>query len=253
MATNPPFRAEHVGSLLRPPELKEAFSKFNKGQLDREKYEAVLTEAIARAVKMQEGVGLKSITDGEFGRGSWFGFFFERMGGFRLEPSAFKFKDADGRQFEWPTCYACERIKRHGGIATGEYERLRRLTTQTPKVTLPSPSAFHFFRLSKAVDPAVYPDIEEYWKDLIEVYRAEIADLAAIGCRYIQLDEVPLAMLCDPLIQEQVTHRHLVDGPRRRRQPLRRGSPQARRRSQPNALDGADRDHLDRHPQRYRR
>ena len=204
MSLNPPFRAEHVGSLLRPPVLKEAFSQRAKGGISEDAYESTLTEAITRAVEMQEEVGLKSITDGEFGRGSWFGFFFERMSGFRLEPSAFKFKDGQGRNFEWPTCYACERIKRHAGITTGEYLRLRKLTKETPKVTMPSPSAFHFFRLNAAVDPKVYPDPEQYWEDLIEVYRSEIKDLAALGCNYIQLDEVPLAMLCDPSIQEQV-------------------------------------------------
>lgn len=204
MSINPPFRAEHVGSLLRPPILKEAFIKRSKGELTDSDYETTLSEAISHAVKMQEDVGLRSITDGEFGRGSWFGFFFERMSGFRLEPSAFKFKDGNGKSFEWPTCYACERIQRHGGITTDEYLRLRKLTRQTPKVTMPSPSAFHFFRLNAAVDPKVYPDPEQYWQDLIEVYRTEIADLAALGCSYIQLDEVPLAMLCDPSIQEQV-------------------------------------------------
>lgn len=204
MSINPPFRAEHVGSLLRPPVLKEAFTKRTKGEISEEAYETTLTDAISRAVKMQESVGLKSITDGEFGRGSWFGFFFERMSGFRLEPSAFKFKDGRGQSFEWPTCYACERIKRHGGITTDEYLRLRKLTRETPKVTMPSPSAFHFFRLNAAVDPNVYPDPEQYWEDLIAVYRDEISDLAALGCTYIQLDEVPLAMLCDTSIQDQV-------------------------------------------------
>jgi 5-methyltetrahydropteroyltriglutamate--homocysteine methyltransferase len=204
MSINPPFRAEHVGSLLRPTALKDAFTKRSKGLIGEDAYEQVLTDAITKAVKMQEEVGLRSITDGEFGRGSWFGFFFERMSGFRLEPSAFKFKDGQGHSFEWPTCYACERIKRHGGITTDEYLRLRKLTSQTPKVTMPSPSAFHFFRLNAAADPKVYPDVEQYWEELIEVYRAEIADLAKIGCTYVQLDEVPLAMLCDPSIQEQV-------------------------------------------------
>lgn len=204
MITKPPFRAEHVGSLLRPTELKSAFVQFNKGQVDRTRYEAVLERAITRAVEKQERAGFKSITDGEFGRGSWFGFFFERMRGFRLEPSAFKFKDALGRQFEWPTCYACERIKRQGGITADEFRRVRKLTRATPKVTMPSPTAFHFFRLSEAVDPQVYPDMDVYWQDLIDVYRAELSDLAALGCTYVQLDEVPLAMLCDPLVRDQV-------------------------------------------------
>lgn len=204
MVHNPPFRAEHVGSLLRPRRLKDAFTQIGKGALDAAAYETVLAEEIERAVKMQEGVGLKSITDGEFGRSSWFGFFFERMSGFRLAPSAFKFKDGSGRQFDWPTCFACERIQRHASITGDEYLRLQRTTTQTPKVTMPSPSAFHFFRLNDAADPAVYPDVEQYWQDLIQIYRDEIAELSKLGCIYVQLDEVPLAMLCDPSIQGQV-------------------------------------------------
>ena len=201
---NPPFRAEHIGSLLRPASLKRAFQQFRDGRLGAADYEAALTEAIHGAVRTQEDAGLQSITDGEFGRNSWFGFFFERMDGFRLEPSAFKFRDAQGGSYEWPTCFACERMQRRGAIAVDEQRRLASLTRRTPKMTLPSPSAFHFFRFHAPADRAVYPDDDTYWDDLVGVYRAEIAALGEAGCRYLQLDEVPLAMLCDPLIREQV-------------------------------------------------
>jgi methionine synthase II (cobalamin-independent) len=200
----PPFRAEHVGSLLRPAALKSAFQQHREGRIDAAAYEAALTDAIRGAVRAQEDAGLQSITDGEFGRSSWFGFFFERTGGFRLEPSAFQFRDADGGRYEWPTCYACEHIRRRNAIAVDEYRRLAALTQRTPKMTLPTPSAFHFFRFHAPADRAVYPDEEVYWNDLVEVYRAEIAALGAAGGRYLQLDEVPLAMLCDPLIRQQV-------------------------------------------------
>jgi 5-methyltetrahydropteroyltriglutamate--homocysteine methyltransferase len=200
----PPFRAEHIGSLLRPPELKAAWSRHRDGALDAAGYEAALGEAIARAVKQQEDVGLQPITDGEFGRSSWFGFFFERMEGFRLEPSAFTFRDREGATYEWVTCFAAGRMRRPGGITTAEYQRLRALTGRAAKVTMPSPTAFHFFRFQAPADPAAYPDPDTYWDDLVAVYRAELADLAALGARYVQLDEVPLAMLCDPSIREQV-------------------------------------------------
>src|SRR5262245_56720462 len=199
-----PHRAEHIGSLLRPPELKEAFRRHQSGQLDAAGYEAALTSAMARAVRLQEEAGLHSITTGEFGRSSWFGFFFERMEGFRLEPSAFSFRDEQGGTFEWATCCATARMRRREGITTAEYERLRGLTRRTPKLTMPSPSAFHFFRFTAPADPATYPDMEQYWDDLVGVYRAELAELYARGARYAQLDEVPLAMLCDPRIREQV-------------------------------------------------
>ena len=204
MPVQPPFRAEHVGSLLRPAALKRSFQQYREGRLGAADYEAALTDAIRGAVRTQEHAGLQSITDGEFGRNSWFGFFFERMDGFRLEPSAFKFRDGEGGSYEWPTCYACARMQRHGPIAVDEHRRLASLTRRTPKMTLPSPSAFHFFRFNSPADPAVYPDADDYWNDLVEVYRAEIAALRDAGCRYLQLDEVPLAMLCDPLIREQV-------------------------------------------------
>jgi 5-methyltetrahydropteroyltriglutamate--homocysteine methyltransferase len=199
-----PYRAEHVGSLLRPAELKQAFQTFCAGKLDAKAYGEALDHAIRGAVQFQEEIGLRSITDGEFGRSSWFGFFFERMEGFRLEPSAFRFKDEKGGSFEWPTCVACGRIHRKAGITTDEFSRLRAITRHTPKMTMPSPSAFHFFRLNEPADPAVYPDLDAYWDDLIDVYRAEITDLARLGCSYIQLDEVPLAMLCDLSVREQV-------------------------------------------------
>ena len=204
MDLTPPFRAETIGSLLRPATLKKSFQEHREGKIDAASYEAALTDAIRGAVQTQESAGLQSITDGEFGRNSWFGFFFERTGGFRLEPSAFRFRDAEGGSFEWPTCYACERIQRRSAIAVHEHQRLAKLTRRTPKMTLPTPSAFHFFRFQAPADPAIYPDEEIYWTDLINVYRAEIAALAEAGCRYLQLDEVPLAMLCDPSIRQQV-------------------------------------------------
>jgi len=167
-------------------------------------YETALSDAIRDAVRVQEDAGFEPITDGEFGRSSWFGFFFERMDGFRLAPATFRFRDAEGERFEWPTCFVCERMRRRAPIALDEFRRLAGLTRRTPKMTLPTPSAFHFFRFQAAFDRAVYADEDAYWNDLVEVYRAEIAALGAAGCRYLQLDEVPLAMLCDPQIREQV-------------------------------------------------
>ena len=200
----PPFRAEHIGSLLRPAALKSAYQQHREGRIDAAAYERALADAIRGAVRTQEDAGLQSITDGEFGRSSWFGFFFERTGGFRLEPSAFQFRDAEGGRYEWPTCFACQRMQRRAPIALDEYRRLASLTQRTPKITLPTPSAFHFFRFQAPAERSVYPDEALYWNDLVDVYRAEIAELGAAGCRYLQLDEVPLAMLCDPLIREQV-------------------------------------------------
>lgn len=204
MAHNPPFRADHVGSLLRPRGLKEAAAGYQRGTVAESAYLDVLERSVREAVRMQEGVGLQSITDGELGRSSWFGFFFERLEGFALRPSRFRFKDAAGETHEWMTCYAAAKMRRTQGIATEEFDRLAGMTARTPKANLPTPAALHFFRGDDCRDPAVYPDMDEWWSDLVGIYRDEIADLAAHGCRYLQLDEVPIAMLCDPDVRDQV-------------------------------------------------
>ena len=200
----PPFRAEHVGSLLRPRALKDAARRRAGGSEAEAAYRETLEAEIARAVALQEAIGLRAVTDGEFGRASWFGFFFERVEGFAVKPSLYTFHDECGHDHAWSTCFAERPIRRTGSICGEEFERLLRLTRDaTPKATMPSPSALHFFRGRDAADPAVYPEIEAFWDDVVAVYRAEIAELGRLGCRYLQLDEVPLAMLCDPSIRSQ--------------------------------------------------
>jgi len=201
---NPPFRAEVIGSLLRPRILKDTASAIAAGKAEAADYQAVLEREIARVVARQEEIGLRVVSDGELGRTSWFGFFFEGLDGFRLKPSLFRFRDAEGGGFEWPTCVASAPIHRRAPITLAEYGRLARLVrTALPKASLPTPSAFHFFRFTQPFDPAVY-DLERYFDDLVAVYRRELAELAEAGCRYVQMDEVPVAMLCDPLVREQV-------------------------------------------------
>jgi 5-methyltetrahydropteroyltriglutamate--homocysteine methyltransferase len=202
--SRPPFRAEVVGSLLRPHSLKDAGRALREGRLAPAGYEAQLDAHIAEAIRRQEEIGLKVVTDGELARSSWFGFFFEGLDGFRLAPSQFRFKDADGQAFEWQTCVAEKRIQRRAPIALAEFRRASRHARQAVvKATLPAPSAFHFFRLAGAVDPTAYPDVSRYFDDLVAVYRAEVAELAEAGCRYLQLDEVPVAMLCDVAVRRQ--------------------------------------------------
>ena len=200
----PPFRAEVIGSLLRPRALKDAGRALQEGRLPAAEYAGLLEREIARVVARQEDIGLRVVTDGELARSSWFGFFFEGLDGFRLEPSHFKFKDADGCTFEWPTCVAEARIRRRAPITLPEFERANRhVRRAVVKATMPAPSAFHFFRLGQAVDAQAYPDVSAYFDDLVAVYRAELAELAKAGCRYVQLDEVPVAMLCDPDVCRQ--------------------------------------------------
>jgi 5-methyltetrahydropteroyltriglutamate--homocysteine methyltransferase len=201
----PPFRAEVIGSLLRPRSLKDVGRARQDGRLSVADYEAVLDAEIARVIERQENIGLRVVTDGELARSSWFGFFFEGIDGFQLAPSHFKFKDAEGRAFEWPTCVVAKPIARRAPIALEEFRRASRHAIQAVvKATMPAPSAFHFFRLAKAVEPSAYPDVAGFFEDLVSIYRTEVAELAQAGCRYLQLDEVPVAMLCDADVRRQV-------------------------------------------------
>jgi 5-methyltetrahydropteroyltriglutamate--homocysteine methyltransferase len=193
-----------IGSLLRSRRLKDAGRAAQEGRLPPAAYRATLEQEVARVIARQEDIGLHGVTDGELSRSSWFGFFFEGLEGFRLAPSHFKFKDADGSSFPWPTCVAAAPIRRRAPIALGEFERANALVRRaTVKATLPAPSAFHFFRLGQAVDRQAYRDAATFFDDLIAVYRAELAELDRAGCRYVQFDEVPIAMLCDADVRRQ--------------------------------------------------
>ena len=204
MTDDPPFRAEHVGSLLRPRALKEAGKEFGAGTLSEAAYAEVLDRAVADAVRLQESVGLRVITDGEFRRASWMSGFFAALDGFALTEAKFVFHDADGHDHRFSTCRAVAKIKRTGGIATEEFAQVQAKTDRVVKATLPTPSALHFFALDDCADRGVYPDLDEFWDDLIAVYQEELAALAALGARYVQLDEVPLAMLCDPAVRDRL-------------------------------------------------
>jgi 5-methyltetrahydropteroyltriglutamate--homocysteine methyltransferase len=202
--STPPFRAEHVGSLLRPPELKAAFREFHAGRMDDGAFAQVQDRCIRAAIAMQEEVGLEAITDGEFRRGSWFLGFVEAVDGLTTKNAPFGFHDDRGGQAEFQTAYVEGKLKRVRGITTDEFIFVRAITSKTPKITMPSPSLMHFLRGDATVSRAAYPDLEEFWLDLIAVYQEELAALAALGCRYVQLDEVPCAMLCDPDIRASV-------------------------------------------------
>lgn len=200
---DPPFRAEHIGSLLRPQALKDAHKARAAGQIDAAEFEAAVEASIVDAIRLQEEAGMRSITDGEFRRAAWSSGFMDALEGLGHADSLFEFRDAEGGRHGWRTCCATAPIRRVGGITTQEFECVRAHTDRLPKVTMPTPSILHFFRGKGCVDPAVYPDLDQFWDDVVAVYRAEIADLAARGATYLQLDEVPLAMLCDPDVRAQ--------------------------------------------------
>jgi 5-methyltetrahydropteroyltriglutamate--homocysteine methyltransferase len=201
---SPPFRAEHVGSLLRPPELKAAFRDAAQGKINEQQFAEIQDRAIGDAIAMQEAVGLQSITDGEFRRGSWFYGFVQAVDGLTTRDAIFDFHDASGGRATFQAPYVTARIKRVRGITTDEFAFVRAATGRTPKVTMPTPSCVHFFRGNDSVSRTAYRHLEDFWNDLFAVYREELAALAALGCTYVQLDEVAIAMLCDPKIRAAV-------------------------------------------------
>jgi 5-methyltetrahydropteroyltriglutamate--homocysteine methyltransferase len=203
----PPFRADHVGSLLRPQPLKDAFRDFHAGRIGATTFGAIQDRCIRDAVALQEAVGLQAITDGEFRRGSWFGGFLEAVGGLTTKESLFEFHDAEGSRATFQTAYVEGKLRRARGITTGEFSFVRDATKRTPKVTIPAPSLVHFFRGDDAVSRSAYAAADDFWSDLIAIYRDELQALADLGCRYVQLDEVPCAMLCDAQVRAVVAAR----------------------------------------------
>jgi 5-methyltetrahydropteroyltriglutamate--homocysteine methyltransferase len=200
----PPFRADHVGSLLRPPALRHAFRQHAGGEIGAEEFTRIQNDAIRAAVRMQEEVGLRLVTDGEFRRGSYWASFVERTEGLEIRDASFAFRDDCGHEVAFTAPYAAGRLKRIAPIALDEFVFLRDVTNVTPKITLPSPSTMHFFRCTDFADSRAYRDVDAFFDDLTSVFQQEIADLVAADCRYLQLDEVALALLCDPTIQDKV-------------------------------------------------
>ncbi len=204
MTVGPPFRAEHVGSLLRPPALTAAFKEMQAGRLDAAGFKAAQDSAIAEAVKLQEDCGLPVVTDGEFRRISYWGHFLGPVVGLTTVDSPFKFRDDSGAEQPFLAPHAESPVRRAKPISGSDFDYLRSVSTATPKVTMPTPSTFHFYGGSQAIKPGLYADDEAYFADLTRVFREEIADLAGRGATYLQMDEVALAMLCDPQIREMV-------------------------------------------------
>jgi 5-methyltetrahydropteroyltriglutamate--homocysteine methyltransferase len=200
----PPFRADHVGSLLRPAELRQAFRDHLAGNIDDTRFAEIQDRCIRAAVKLQEDVGLEVANDGEFRRGSYWGRFVERVDGFVIKPAAFNFRDDHGHEVAFTAPYAAHKLERTQPLAQDEFAFLRAVTTATPKITLPAPSTMHFYRCTDFADTAVYPDADAFFADLTQIYRTEIEGLVAAGCRYIQLDEVAVALLCDPAIRQKI-------------------------------------------------
>jgi 5-methyltetrahydropteroyltriglutamate--homocysteine methyltransferase len=204
--SRPPFRADHVGSFLRPARLLAARERFFAKALPAAELRAIEDACIREVVRAQENVGLKGITDGEFRRTFFHVDFLEQLDGVETHYGEFvaKFRKDDGAEvgFKPPTMHVEGKIGHARSIQGADFDFLRSVVTRTPKVCIPAPSMLHFRGGRQAISASVYPDMEMFFADLTTAYRAEIADLAARGCRYLQLDDTNLAYLCDPKIRE---------------------------------------------------
>ena len=200
----PPFRADHIGSLLRPPKLRQAFRRHLSEGLDDAEFTAAQDEAIRDVVKLQEDCGLGVVTDGEFRRISYWEKFVRLTAGLVVKEAVFKFHDDHGHEADFTAPFAEGRVSRRGPITLDEFEFVKGLTQAVPKITMPAPSTMHLYRFSDYAAPGLYRDPAEFFRELGRVYQEEIAGLAAAGARYVQLDEVALAMLCDPSARARV-------------------------------------------------
>jgi 5-methyltetrahydropteroyltriglutamate--homocysteine methyltransferase len=219
----PPFRADHVGSLLRPPYLLDARARHAAGDLDADGLREVEDRAVAEAVALQRDAGLQTATDGESRRTSWhMDFIYQLEGVDRTdEKLAVHFRNAEGDlDFESAALRVHDRVGLGETIFGDAFTFLRDTVAETapamtPKLTIPSPSMVHYRGGRAAIDEAVYPDLEPFWTDLAAAYAEELRRVADLGCTYLQLDDTSLAYLNDPQQREIVasqgadaTHQH---------------------------------------------
>jgi 5-methyltetrahydropteroyltriglutamate--homocysteine methyltransferase len=206
----PPFRADHVGSLLRPPALLRAREDHAAGAIGAGELRAAEDAAIRDVVRMQEDVGLRSVTDGELRRASWHMDYIYALDGISKvvdDTLHIEFRNAEGTlEFAPPSLHVGDRVGLSETIFGDAFAFLASSVSaaQTPKLTIPSPSMVHYRGGRAAIDEAVYPDLDAFWDDLTAAYREELRRLAALGCTYLQFDDTSLAYLNDPKQREHV-------------------------------------------------
>jgi 5-methyltetrahydropteroyltriglutamate--homocysteine methyltransferase len=204
--TKPPFRADHVGSLLRPAALKQAREKRAKGEIGADELKAVEDREIKDVIKKQEAVGLQSITDGEFRRSWWHLDFLWRLDG------------VERHVMDTGIAFAAVTTRNEGVKVTGKigfsnhpmiehFKFVKANTARTPKITIPAPSAIYGRPGPTPIDKSIYPTLDKLFDDLGQAYKKAVRAFADAGCRYLQLDEVFIAMLCDPKYRQQMKDR----------------------------------------------
>jgi 5-methyltetrahydropteroyltriglutamate--homocysteine methyltransferase len=197
----PPYRADQVGSLLRPAEIKEARAKVERGEMGAEALREIEDRCIREVVARQEALGLESITDGEYRRGWWNHDFLGKIDGVDIEVDrkSYKFAGSDDPRF---TPRVRRKVRRARPMMLDHFKYLRSVATRTPKFTMPSPSILYHRGGRAAISRDAYPDLDALWADVGQVYREEIRDLAQAGCTYLQIDDTSFSFLCDEKFRE---------------------------------------------------
>jgi len=205
--TAPPFRADHVGSLLRTRSLKEARARHEKGGVSAVELKAIEDREIAAAIKKQEEIGLRAVTDGEFRRAFWNYDFLGALPGVEayLGERKIKFQGVNPKPMMLRVTGKLGTLTAHPML--DHFKFVREHAKATPKMTIPSPSSLHFRYGRDAVPESIYPDMADFYRDLGQTYRLAVRAFANAGCRYLQLDEVNFAYLCDPKLRAQVAGR----------------------------------------------
>src|SRR3954465_11152470 len=207
--TTPPFRADHVGSLLRPPRLMKAREDRAAGRIDTDDLGGIEGNAIREVVRKQEEVGLQSATDGEFRRAWWDMDFIYQLGGttpIKDDNLKVQFRNDQGSiEFSPAALHVTDKVALREPIFADAFGFLQEcVTTATPKLTIPSPSMVHYRGGRAAVEESVYPDMDEFWDDLTSAYADEVKALGELGCPYLQFDDTSLAYLNDPKQREMI-------------------------------------------------
>jgi 5-methyltetrahydropteroyltriglutamate--homocysteine methyltransferase len=204
---NPPFRADHVGSLLRSGRLKEARAKRAQGEISAEALKALEDREIAGVIRKQEDIGLKAVTDGEFRRAFWNYDFLGALPGVEayLGERKIKFQGVNPKPMMLRVVGRLGTFSGHPML--DHFRFVKEHTRVVPKMTIPSPSSLHFRYGREAIPESIYPEMSEFYRDLGQTYAGTVRAFADAGCRYLQLDEVNFTYLCDPKLRTQVANR----------------------------------------------
>jgi 5-methyltetrahydropteroyltriglutamate--homocysteine methyltransferase len=203
---NPPFRAEHIGSFLRPKYLLDLRARFARGEASRDELTAAEDRAIKEALALQERVGLKVATDGEFRRRSYHSFFYGQLGDITIDVAGAASGQA-GTRANQPVSLINSRVRWTKPIEVADFQFIEDNTSLLPKITIPGPCALHYRGGGAAVLASAYTDLDQFWDDTVVAFGKELAALARAGCRYVQIDETAFAKFGDPEVQSSLKAR----------------------------------------------